>query len=182
VALPIFSHAQSLGDVAREARAERQKSGAQPARVITNDDLTKSPPSGNEASKTPAANSAKHEAKPAESFKKDPASDREEQQAELQRRTDAINQRYTERIATLRGQLNAARAELGKLQGSYEHIWELDRYDQSQIAFRYQEMLAFNQHLTEVIETYTKLVSSLKSQLEDLQEEARHAGVPHATD
>jgi hypothetical protein len=36
--------------------------------------------------------------------------------------------------------------------------------------------------LTEVIETQQKLIASLKSQLENLQEEARHAGVPHAED
>jgi predicted RNase H-like nuclease (RuvC/YqgF family) len=177
----MFSQAQSLGDVAREIRAERQKSGAPVARVITNDDLSKSSPSVSEASKTAVADSANPEAKPA-SLKTDSASDREQREAELQRRTDAINQRYMEGIAALRDQLNAAQAELEKLQGSYEHIWELDRYDQSQIAFRYQQMLAFNQHLTEVIETQTKLVAGLKSQLENLQEEARHAGVPHATD
>jgi len=182
VALPTFSLGQSLGEVAREARAERQESGVPAARVITNDDLAKSPPSVSEASKTAAADSANPKAKPAESLKKDSARDREQREAELQRRTDAINQRYVEGIAALRDQLNAAQAELEKLQGSYEHIWELDRYDQSQIAFRYQQMLAFNQHLTEVIETQTKLVASLKSQLENLQEEARHAGVPHATD
>ncbi len=179
LAFPIFCNAQSLGDVARQTRAERQKTGTSQARVITNDDLARSTPTPEPA---PQSNREENAAKsaPAESSK--PAKDWKAEEDERQRHTDEINQRYIERIATLRGQLNTAQAELGKLQASYQHISDLDGYDDGNFYFRYQQMLNFNRHLTEVIEAQQKLIASLKSQLENLQEEARHAGVPHAED
>ncbi len=187
VTLPIFSRAQSLGDVARETRAEREKSGAQVATVITNDDLAKSPPSVNEASETTSADSANPKAKPDER-KKDSARDREEREAELERRTDAINQRYMERIATLREQINAARSEVAKLQK-----------DEIDIANEYRKEVApdttgyvppdatayYNTQMRACISTIAnlnRLITSLNAQLADVQEAARHAGVPHATD
>jgi chemotaxis protein histidine kinase CheA len=182
---PIFCNAQSLGEVARQTRAEEQRTGASQARVITNEDLASSTPT---AKPTPpsereenAAKSAPAESKPAKENDAQ-AKDWKAKEDERQRRTDEINQRYLERIATLRGQLNTAQGELGKLQGSYQHLWELDGYDDANFYFHYQQMLNFNRHLTEVIETQQKLIASLKSQLENLQEEARHAGVPHAED
>lgn len=186
VALPIFSHAQTLGEVAREARAERQKSGTEPTRVITNDDLATSAPAVKPTSKT--ADSANPEAKPPERVKKDPDSDREEREAEFQRRTDAINQRYLERIATLREQINAARSEVAKLQN-----------DEIDIANEYRKEVApdttgyvppdatayYNTQMRACISTIANLnslITSLNAQLADVQEAARHAGVLHATD
>jgi chromosome segregation ATPase len=62
LALLIFSaslvvHAQSLGDVAREVRAEKQQSGAPHSKVITNDDI---------ATSANAPQSAEKEAPPAD--------------------------------------------------------------------------------------------------------------------
>lgn len=185
---PIFCNAQSLGEVARQTRADEQSKETS-ARVITNDDLANSAPT---AKPTPPSEREENIAKsaPVESSKPTeenaaqpaPAKDWKAQEDERQRRTDEINQRYLERIATLGEQLNTAQVELGKLQASYQHLWELDGYDDANFAFHYQQMLNFNQHLTEVIEAQQKLIASLKSQLENLQEEARHAGVPHAED
>lgn len=187
-------NAQSLGDVARQTRAEKQRAGTAQTRVITNDDLASSAPAPEPATakdaqserKESAAKSAAAEnsksAKGADAQQPAPDKDWEARELERQRRTDEARQRYLERIATLRGQLNTAQTELGKLQSSYEHLWNLDRYDQATIAYQYQQMLNFNQHVTELIEAQEKLIESLKSQLENLQEEARHAGVSHAAD
>ena len=41
LSLPLCARAQSLGDVARETREERQQSGVHATRVVTNDDLPK---------------------------------------------------------------------------------------------------------------------------------------------
>jgi hypothetical protein len=41
---PVICHAQSLADVARETRAEKQKSGAPHAKVITNEDIDSAAP------------------------------------------------------------------------------------------------------------------------------------------
>jgi len=188
VALPICSHAQSLGEVAREVRAERQTSGDQPTRVITNDDLAKSPPSVDEASKTAAVDSTKPEAKPAESLKKDSARDREEREAELERHADAINQRYMERIATLRGQLNDAQAELVRLKKAEIDIANEYRKEVAPDTTGYVPPDATAYYNTQMracisaIANLNGLITSLNAQLADVQEAARHAGVPHATD
>ena len=44
VSVPLVSHAQSLGDVARDIRAEKEKNSTAHARVITNDDISTPPP------------------------------------------------------------------------------------------------------------------------------------------
>jgi len=186
LAFPILCNAQSLGEVARQTRMDEQRRGTAQARVITNDDLAGSSPT---AKPTPPSEREENAAKSPQAQSGDPtkkddaqASDWKAKEDERQRRTDEINQRYIERIATLRGQLNTAQVELGKLQASYQHLWELDGYDEANFNFHYQKMLDFNRHLDEVIEAQQKLIASLKSQLENLQEEARHAGVPHAED
>ncbi|HVJ05040.1 MAG TPA: hypothetical protein VM578_05175 [Candidatus Saccharimonadales bacterium] len=186
--------AQSLGDVARASRAERQRSGAHP-KVITNDDIhhdgvtqepsdvakeTPNEKGGEVASETGAIAKADETSSKSKALN-DPAKAREAQELELQKRTNEINQQYSDRIADLRVQIETARAQLTKLQN-----------DQIQSSFEFQRTLGVSPNpatyeqqqrsFNEQIETQRSLITSLNSRLEDAKEAARHAGVPHTTD
>ncbi len=192
--------AQSLGDVARASRAERQRSGVVHPRVITNDDIHKQSAMDDSVTQEPAdaeketpdekgsevASKAGAVAKADESGSKskapnDPAKEREARELELQKRTNEINQQYLDRIGDLRVQIETARAQLTKLQN-----------EQIQSSFEFQRTLGVSpspgtyeqqqRFFNEQIETQRNLITSLNSQLEDAKESARHAGVPHTTD
>lgn len=203
LALPTLSNAQALGDVAREVRAEKQESGSPEPRVITNADLVKSGESETakeartqrsavdesakpqssvgEADKTAAGDAAKPVS--GVRLKNDAAESQDAPELKAQQRTEEINQKYLDRIAALRGKINSAQQDLDKLQDSYQDRWIIpDRYPEPERSFRETQAMTFNQHLTELIEAQAKAVERLKSQMNDLKEEARHAGVPHATD
>jgi uncharacterized protein YukE len=205
LALPVFANAQSLGDVARQNRTERKESGASHLRVYTNDDL--SSPSSEPAATEPAAdakdkstdNSGKDGDKGAqtesstEGAGKAAASEtkaakkssidkeRAERELETQKRTDEINQRYLDRIATIRTQIAAAQTEIARLQR--DQVESTNQFQRTSgttpnIA-EYQEQQRL---FTEQIQAQSNLLVTLSSQLDDAQESARHAGVPHATD
>ena len=138
LAFSIPCYGQSLGDVARQIRAERQEQGSHPA-VITNDDLESTEPAPavspnafqnetkNESEENaPAANSAEGTSKSTKGGK-DSAKERER---EIQKRSDEINKVYLDRIAALRMQINTARTELAKLQlrpGGEHQRFQADR-------------------------------------------------------
>jgi hypothetical protein len=172
---PAFSYAQSLGDVAREARTERQKSGVPHPKVITNEDLAE-PAAAQEVDVSKKA-SAQNPAADAghRTVKQD--SDKEKAELEAEKRTAAINKSYLERIGDLRRRITAAQLQVEKLKGEYMPI-----YSGPEAVFNAQPALAWNQRMDDRIKAQIKLIDGLKSKLEDLQEEARHAGVPHATD
>jgi len=188
--------AQSLGDVARACRAERQRSGVVHHRVITNDDIP------GQSVKTESAGSTKDEQSPEVASGKDkgpsakadeasskadvkvasgPAAERELRELELQKRTDEINKQYVDKIADIRLKIEAAQAKLAKIQ--------TDRIESS---FEYQRTLGVSPNpstydqqqrfFSEQIEVQQNSITSLNLQLEDAKESARHAGVPHATD
>ena len=198
--LPVFAHAQSLGDVARQARDERQQSAVPPTKVYTNDDLT-SPSSeaaadqsnkdGDQSAQTEStaegagktADSKTAGSKAAASGKSNagPKKESATQEQEIQKRTQEINQRYLERIAGLQSQISAAQQDLARLQRdqveSTNHFQNskatapsLPEYNQAQAVFSQQ------------IEAQRQLIVDLNSQLEDAKESARHAGVPHTSD
>lgn len=203
VAFSLSSHAQSLGDVARQVRAERQKNNVPHARTITNEDIadperdsSQTKEASQEVSKdegeavpatadpTTGAEAVTAEPKTGKSngkAKLDPAKEREAREAETQKRTKEINQHYLDRIAAVRAQINTAQLELMKLQK--------DRMDSTNA---YQQTLgvspppyAYEQQqraLIEQMEAHRELILSLNSQLEDAEESARHAGVPHPSD
>lgn len=189
LAFSIPCYGQSLGDVARQIRAERQEQGSHP-RVITNDDLesTESAPAispnpyqnetGNESQENvPATNSAVGVDKSTKGGN-DSANQRER---EIQKRSDEINKVYLDRIAALRMQINTARTELTKLQ--LDQVESTNDFKRSagaspNIATYEEQQRQFN----EQIQAQYNLIDSLKGQLEDAQEAARHAGVPHAYD
>jgi len=104
LSFPLSAFAQSLGEVARETRAERLKSGVPPARVLTNDDIAREPHSPSDNADAPLPSDAK-DAKPSSSAP-------EARELETQRRTAEINRRYMERIAALRSQINTANLDL----------------------------------------------------------------------
>ncbi len=205
LAFPISSYAQSpadaqsLGDVARQYREQRQQSEPSHLKVITNDDIT-TPASrksaAHEATDNGTANAAQNEprkegeetagdANPvhakAEKAKKDATKEREEQELALQQRTEEINRVYLDRIAAIRAQINTAQQEMAKLQ--LDQVESTNSFQRtlgvSPNVSTYQEQQRF---FSEQIEARRQLIGNLTAQLEDAQEAARHAGVPHATD
>jgi chromosome segregation ATPase len=88
--------------------------------------------------------------------------------------------RYRDRIVTLRIQIDAAQQELAKLQG--KAMEEPQGFKRTDVAVPAEEMQVPSAELATEIESQRKLVASLKSQLGDLEDEARHAGVPHAAE
>lgn len=196
LALSISSYAQSLGEVARQLRAERQQSGPSNLRVITNDDI-ESPASRKNARQNAAEDGTKEEpgkqgeetAKAANSagkannakVNKDSAKEHEEQELALDKRSEEMNRTYLDRIAAIRTQISTAQQELAKLQlDLVESTNDFQRtLGVSPNVATYQEQQRL---FSEQIEAHRALITNLNSQLQDAQEAARHAGVPHATD
>jgi len=198
LAISVPALAQSLGDVARESRAERQWQPGPHPKVITNEDIASPEPArlqnssasdAGETAQTPEGANKKPNAegdaaepkaaKSSEKPHKDSGSELEAQELETQKRTNEINKRYLDRIATLRTQINAAQIEVAKLQR--DQIESTNEYRRTNAASPpdYKEQQAtFNTQ----IEVQRNLITTLSSQLEDAQESARHAGVPHASD
>jgi uncharacterized protein YukE len=198
LALSIPGYAQSLGDVARKLRAERQARGTPHATmVITNDDLESTEPAS-EASPNASENAAPEgtrtedagnaqsanstgEAAPSPKAPRSPSQEREAQELRIQQRTDEIDKRYLDRIAAIRLQINTARTELARLQRDQaESTIDFQRNVGifPNIATYEQQQQLFN----EQIEAHRDLIVSLNAQLEDAEEAARHAGVRHASD
>jgi len=182
-AFSISAHAQSLGDIARQYRAERQQSGIRHSPVITNDDIESSKPANKPVASEEATASTEAEAaaQPAKNTKPSTTVKPEDQKSETDIRTEEINNRYLDRIAAIRKQLATAQQELARLQ--QEQTETILAYRRSLYTFPNPEVYENQQRsFNEQIETQSDLVTSLTSQLEDAQEAARHAGVPHATD
>ncbi len=185
--------AQSLGDVARACRAERQKNGVVHHRVITNDDIHRQGASTEFASSTKSEKSpestpdsgaeVKTDEPSSKSEVKSPnaAAEREARELELQKRTDEINKQYMDKIAEIRLKIEAAQSQIAKLQN-----------DQIESSLAYQRTLGVapnpstyeqqQRFFNDQIAIQQNLITSLNLQLEDARESARHAGVPHATD
>jgi hypothetical protein len=191
LAFPLFAHAQSLADVARQVRAQQQQSGAAHLKVYTNDDLVSHSSYAAENSNTgedqgaPAEPSAEDASKAAGNKKtasgKSTASPERNTEAEMQTHTDEINQQYLGRIADLRAQIVTAQKTIEKLQqDQVESSFQFQRSSGTAPSIpEYQQQQTV---LTEQMDAQRKSIADLISQLEDAQEAARHAGVPHATD
>jgi chromosome segregation ATPase len=178
LATSISASAQSLGDVARQARAEREQSGVPHSKVFTNDDIASHQPASNaqkKANDAPGTEEAKklaHKAQP---------KDRAAQESETDERTKEINKEYRDRIAAVRAQLATAQQQLAKLQ--LDQVESTNSFQRSvgtspNIATYEQQQREFKDQ----IEAQRNAITGLNSQLEDVQEAARHAGVPHALD
>ena len=201
LALPVFAQNQSLGDLARQVRTERQQGGTSQPKVYTNDDLASSSSapvpaesadtavdqsSKADASAAPAQSSAEGAGKTAASKtaaagKSSPDKDREARELEIEKRTQEINKHYLDQIDAIRKQIAAAQQEIARLQrDQVESNNQFQRTSGTTPSIpEYQEQQRL---FTEQITAQRNLIISLTSQLEDAQESARHAGVPHATD
>jgi hypothetical protein len=211
LALPLFAHAQSLGDLARQLRSERQQSGAPQPKVYTNDDLA-SHSTGAAASESPEKSADQSSEKSNDKSTKDaesgakvessadgaaktagsdkatgtktrtsPDKEREARELEIEKRTQEINQHYLDRIAAIRSEIAAAQQQIAQLQ--LDQVESTNQFQRTSgttpsIPEYQQQQRLFG----EQIEAQRNLIVSLTSQLEDAQEAARHAGVPHATD
>ena len=182
-AQPLSDQSQSLGEVARQHRAERQQSGSSARKIYTNEDL------GAAAEAAPAKDAEDAEepspAEPAASTTKaaeGSANGKDEtakKEAELQKRTLDINQRYTDKILGIRAQIATAKQEVERLQ--HDQIESTNQFRStngvSPSVYEYQEQ---QRQFQQQIETQRNLIATLGAQLEDAQEAARHAGVAHA--
>ncbi len=199
LALPLCAQTQSLGDLARQLRTERQQSGASQPKVYTNDDVARPSSEAAPADSTdqtgkdgepgaPAASSAEGAGKAAESktaspakSKPTPEQERAARELQLDKRTQEINQHYLDKIADIRSQIDAAQQDIARLQRDQVESTNLFQRSSgtnpSVLEYQEQQRL-FN----EQIQAQRNLLVSLGSQLDDAQESARHAGVPHATD
>ena len=178
---PSSDPTQSLGDVARQHRAERQHGGSSSRKVYTNDDLG---PSAAEVQAKPAEGDEQpSQAEPASTVQSADAgaSEKDEtakKEAELQKRTQEVNQQYTDKILGIRAQIATAKKELERAQ--HDQIESTNQFRStngiSPSIYEYQEQ---QRQFQQQIETQKSLIASLSAQLEDAQEAARHAGVPH---
>lgn len=201
LAFSISAYAQSLGDVARQVRAERQQRGPSHLKVITNDDIESRAPApaprkeaaqdaAKDATQNEAGKEGEETAKSAGEAKgakskagagKTPATEHEEQELAIDKRTEQMDQVYLDRIANIRAQIGTAQKELTKLQ--LDQVESTNDFRRSVGTSPNVSTYQAEQHLfSDQIEAHRDLLNSLSSQLEDAQEAARHAGVAHASD
>jgi hypothetical protein len=187
-----------LGDVAREIRAERQERGNFHPRVFTNDDIASpaqvSAPSkaeeslhsdeaANEAKKDATGEGVTDEAGKEKVSKKAAKTEnaQEKMESERDKRSQEVNKRYLDKIADIRTKIKGAQDDLARLQR--DEVESTSEFHRSAGAAptvgAYEEQ---QRVLREQMETQRNLIQTLNVELEDAQEAARHAGVPHATD
>lgn len=182
LAIPAFAQTRPLGDVARELRAERAQSGVQ-LKVWTNEDL--GTPSSGKAPATPSregdqdAQASAANPNNAETNSDSAATGPVKKETEPQKSTQDINQRYLDKIASLRTQLAAAQQDLSRLQRDQVESTNQFRYSNA-TAPGMNEYQSQQRLFEQQIEAQRKLIVDLNQQIQDAQEAARHAGVRHA--
>ena len=181
--IPLCAHGQSLGDVARQTRAEQQQNGAPRLKVYTNDDIAS--PAGTASENSSQNNGAESaEAKNSAGSKtagKGSTSPEKQRELETEKRTEEINRQYLDRIKDIRAKIVDAQKDLARLQrDQVESTNEFrNTVGASPSIPQYQEQ----QKLFDAqIDEQRNAIANLNSQLEDAQESARHAGVPNAGD
>lgn len=187
-----------LGDVAREIRAERQEHGNFHPRVFTNDDIASPTPlaatskagenlhsdeATNEAKKDGTGEGVTDEAGKEKVSNKAAKTESAQEKLESDRdkRNQEVNKRYLDKIADIRAKIKGAQEDLARLQrDEIESTSEFHRSaGAAPAAGVYEEQ---QRVLREQMETQRNLIQTLNVELEDAQEAARHAGVPHAAD
>jgi hypothetical protein len=205
IAAPLFAQSESLGDVVRQQREQRQSSGLQ-HKVWTNEALG-IPEEGNAPPNAAAADNAGktdgQEAKgsaPAKAGEngaaekadaKDGAKDAKKGDAEKggadrkvadhPKRADDGTNPYVDRIAAVRGQIESAKKELAQLQRDQIESRNQFRNSNGQ-SVPLAEYNDQQQTLQQQIDDREKTLVDLDRQLDDAREAARHAGVPHASE
>jgi uncharacterized protein (DUF3084 family) len=156
--------AQSLADVARKEEA-RRKHVAKPARVLTNKDLKPSEipisPAGSDQT-APAADGAKPDAPKVTD--------------EPQDQQDRDEQAWRDRMAKARGDLEHSEMYLDALQSKINSLWAdfTSRDDPAQRAV----IEADRKKALAEFDRVKQQVQDQKKAIDDLEEEARKAGVP----
>jgi flagellar biosynthesis chaperone FliJ len=209
LALSISAYAQSVADVARQTRAELLQNGDGHLKVFTNEDIASPRPApapardasaqkagkdgedgAQAASSTVGANPGTAAATGKEQTKdgrdgdkssNSPADEHAAKALEAQQRTDEMNQRYLDRIASIRKQIETTQQNVTKLQQDQIESTNLFRQSAGVAPSipEYEQQMRF---LDEQLAAQRDLIVSLKAQLDDAHEAARHAGVPHADD
>jgi chromosome segregation ATPase len=180
--LPLAVHAQSLGEVARQLREQRQQSGVRQTKVYTNDDFEKPGEvmEGGAADANAPSQGAAETAKAGEDESKDETKDKTKEdkktlEEELKEQQEEVNQKYSKLLGDLRGDIAKTQDELQNLRhdqmistnqfrssnGTSPNVYE---YDDQQAMFDKQ------------IESATRKLEELNAQLDDAREEARRAG------
>jgi hypothetical protein len=203
--LPLAMRAQTVAEVARESRAEREQQSTHP-KVITNEDLEQPkpapPPAAAEddsdaatGTDTPAAATDGAEAaqaktddaepktvvKPKAVVKHKAAEKAKEPESDPDAGAKEINKGYIDQINLLHSQISDVRADIARLQrDQMESTTQFRRSNgMAPTAAEYDEQ---QRVFAEQIAAKEKQIPELETQLEDTKEAARHAGVPHATD
>lgn len=158
VSFPAFP--QSLGDVARANLEKKTDDGSAQPRVITNKDLPKDPDTGQAPSELqPAATEPTNEAADHRSAQQRLA----EQRAAEQWKRQILVQKN--RVAILQSRIDKLNASIQSAHGSVQSEGPYNRYQMRQL----QRVARIQQQLDEQ-----------KSQLDQMQETARHAGMHSA--
>jgi DNA repair exonuclease SbcCD ATPase subunit len=209
LAFSMSGYAQSVADAARQSRAEVRQDGDSHAKVITNDDIASPKPApvpppevspektgkaGDEGAQAGSADDSANKAKEsqadagqAKDLKHsdqaggDPAQEHAARALESQRRSDEIDKKYVEKIATIRQQIDTAQQTIAKLQRDQIESTNLFRQSAG-VAPSIPEYEQQMRSIDEQLDTQRNLIVSLQAQLDDAHEAARHAGVSHAYD
>jgi len=179
--VPLAAHAQSLGEVARQLREERQQSDVKPGKVYTNEDLETPAEEAEQAKaeeQTPQERAAEaKKATGAEATNGEAKGEKKKTlEEEMQEHDTEQRQKYGKLIGDLQEEIAKTEQELQKLQhdqmistnqfrssnGTSPNVYE---YDDQQRTFN-EQINAAKQKLEE-----------LQTKLGDAKEEARHAGV-----
>jgi hypothetical protein len=209
LAFSISAHAQSVADVARQTRAELRQNGDGHLKVFTNEDIASPKPAhasakdasaqkagkdgedgaqaanssdgANPGTVAAAGNGQAKDGKNGDQTSGDLAYKHAEKELEAQQRTDEVNQRYLDRIASIRKQIEITQQNVTKLQQDQIESTNLFRQSAGVAPSipEYEQQMRF---LDEQLAAQRDLIVSLKAQLDDAHEAARHAGVPHADD
>ncbi len=194
LAFSVSSYAQSVAEVARQTRAELLQNGGSHLKVYTNDDVISPKPApaastGDESAEagrsasgaTQGTESAAGTGKKNGQSGNDATNEHAEKELKDRQRADAINQQYVDKIAKIRNQIEAAQQNIAKLQQDQIESTNLFRQSAGVAPSipEYEQQMRF---LDEQIAAQRDLIVSLKSQLDDTQEAAHRAGVPHAYD
>jgi len=176
--LPLAAQAQSLGEVARQLREQRQQSGDRQTKVYTNDDFEKpgevmEPEAADaNAPSQGAAETAKAGGDQAQDGSKEEKKTLEE---ELKEQDQQVEQKYSKLLGDLRGDIAKTEEELQRLR--HDQMISTNQFRSSNgtspNAQEYDEQQSM---FNEQIESATKKLEDLNAQLDDARDDARRAG------
>lgn len=171
LALPICGFAntdeQSLGDVARKARAQKQ-SQAKATRVFDNDNI---PKEGGISTVTMAGPSSTEKGK-------EPASKEAKGKGDKEKKTSADEEKeWREKFAKLREELGYQERNLDVLQREL-NLSQIQNYSDPNVAMREEYQRTEINKKTQDIEDQKQKVDKLKKALADLEEELHRKGLP----